>query len=167
MFFIRESDACGEIVKINFVMNHDVRFVMMRNDCFDIFWSDSYLVSRHPLRVWWWISPTFWSWILFSYVLNGLNCQIHANPPLLAILVMWCEPQSRTSCPNCPRSKLMSLFLGRKIDALELWMIHHTLKAEVIREMITSKCVCVCVCVCGVVWLGMCVGHVCVWRVGR
>lgn len=33
-------------------------------------------------------------------------------------------------------------------------MIHHTLKAEVIREMITSECVC------GVVWFGMCVGSV-------
>lgn len=44
-------------------------------------------------------------------------------------------------------------------------MIHHTLKAEVIREMITSKCV---YCVCSVVWFGMCVGFVCVkdWEVG-
>lgn len=54
------------------------------------------------------------------------------------------------SCPHCHSSKLVSLFLSRKIDALQLWMIHHTLKAEVIREMITGKCV------------GTCVGFVCV-----
>lgn len=47
---------------------------------------------------------------------------------------------------NCPSSKLLSLFLSRKIDALEAQTIHHTLKAEVIREMITSNSVCVCVC---------------------
>lgn len=43
--------------------------------------------------------------------------------------------------------------MGREIDVLELWMIHHTLKAEVIREMITSMCV---------VWFG----SVCVWDLG-
>lgn len=104
--------------------------------------------------------------LLFMFWM-GLNwANLHAKQSFTGY--SWCaiqenseSYQSRAFGPNCPSSKLASLFLGRKIDALELWMIHHTLKAEVIREMITSKCVC------GVVWFGMCVGFVCVWGVGR